>query len=362
MIYFICPYPASRAPSQRFRFEQYLKSISTQCTQVGFWSASEWPEIYKSGSFLKKVVQTVRAFIRRFIFLFKLKKASKIFIHREATPIGLPWFEWVAAKIFRKELIYDFDDAIWLPNSSKANAKLVGKLKSHSKVKTICKLAKTVVVGNEFLATYARQFCDDVRIIPTTIDTEHLHNPSLHTKSDIEIPVVGWTGTHSTLQQLIPIFETLEKVHKHTLFKLLIISDLCPDYMPDFAEFRPWNKENEIRDLMSFDIGIMPLFDTDWERGKCAFKALQYMALKIPAVISAVGMNKEVLENGVQGFLAEPLPVQNPQKWENTLTTLLKDKDLRLKMGKAGRQNVIDKYSVLSQKDAYSRLFEPVAN
>jgi glycosyltransferase involved in cell wall biosynthesis len=405
----ICPYPDGKAPSQRFRFEQYLDSEGGNFIQASFWKEDEWPRIYRKGSIQFKVFSTIKGFGRRLRLLFQVRQFDKVFVHREATPIGPPWFEWAVTKLFRKPLIFDFDDAIWLPNSSKANEKLAGKLKFHGKTAKICSWATTVVAGNDFLADYARRYCNDVRIIPTTIDTEHHHNPDLYEKigakwfkksarietsaanedpksyqdkpppptaivkpleasdqqpvadsrqptANTNLPVIGWTGTQSTLKQLTPLFPTLEKIHKKHPFRFLLIADIPPANMPDFVEFRKWKKETEIEDLLEMDIGVMPLYHTDWERGKCGFKALQYQALGIPAVVSAVGVNTEVVKDGETGFICEPLPFKEGGEWKHNLSKLLESKELRLSMGGRARLHILQHYSVLSQKSAFADL------
>lgn len=386
----VCPYPHGKAPSQRFRFEQYLDLVQADFDIHSFWKEDEWPRIYQDGSMTYKVVRTIGGFGRRLRLLFQVRQYDKVFIHREATPIGLPWFEWAVAKVFRKPIIFDFDDAIWLPNSSKANEKLAGKLKFHGKTAKICSWATTCSVGNSFLADYAKQYCHDVRIIPTTIDTENHHNPDLYVrrgskwvkkseavvadKKSTEVKVatsgkrqadhlesdnlvtIGWTGTHSTLKQLVPLFPLLEKIHKDHPFRFLLIADVPPEAMPEFVEFRKWKKETEIEDLLEMNIGVMPLYDTDWERGKCGFKALQYQALGIPAVASMVGVNATIVKEHKTGFLCEALPLVEDGKWKKELSSLLQMQEVRSKLGRQARIHVIKNYSVQSQKEVFSSL------
>src|SRR5690606_37637078 len=137
-------------------------------------------------------------FFRRKILLFKACKYDYIFIHREVAPLGPPIFEWFLAKMLQKRIIYDFDDAIWLTNTSENN-KLAAGLKWHQKVDAISKWAYKVSCGNTFLCDYARQFNNNVVLNPTTIDTENMHNPALLQKQVNSVLVIGWTGTHSTL-------------------------------------------------------------------------------------------------------------------------------------------------------------------
>lgn len=390
----ICPYPSEKAPSQRFRFEQYLDGLNVSYKQVGFWSDSEWPKIYQSGNLGFKVSRTLMAFVRRFCLLFSVWKYDKVFVHREATPIGPPWFEWFVVKVFRKPLVFDFDDAVWLANASAANAGLVGRLKSHDKVGKICRWAETVVVGNEFLAEFARsqrEYLPRLRhptstssaqalqrgkviVVPTTIDTEGLHNRELYssfdttrakaraTQDDIDekLLTIGWTGTHSTLKQLVPIFPLLEEVYKEQPFRFLLIADEAPAEKPHFVEFRKWNKATEIPDLMRMDIGIMPLFDTDWERGKCGFKALQYMALGIPAVVSGVGVNPEIVEHGKCGFVCDTMPIKCESSWGETLILLLRDNEFRQGIGKSGRDRIEKAYSCKEWKEQYECILQGI--
>lgn len=358
-ILIVCPYPEGKAPSQRFRFEQYLPYMRANGLEVvvkSFWNAKQWPAIYGGSSIGYRVLSTVMAFVKRFFLLFTLPQYDTIFIHREATPIGPPWWEWCAAKVFRKRLIYDFDDAVWLPNSSKANEKLVGRFKNHGKTGKIVGWCEVVFAGNSFLADYALQFCDNVLIVPTTIDL-NLHNSETPTaKGDDAQITIGWTGTHSTLKQLEPLFPLLEMVHRQHPFRFLLIADIPPEIMPDFVEFRKWKKETEIEDLLEMDIGIMPLYDTAWERGKCGFKALQYMALEIPAVVSAVGVNTEIVEDRVNGFVCEPISdtdTDHYPKWERGLVELLKSEELRVQLGENGKRRVEAKYSAEAFKEVY---------
>ena len=354
----VAPYPEKRAPSQRFRFEQYIdlmRDTGVEVRVVSFWSDRHWPAIYRKGQLPLKIYATIEGFLRRFLLLFVLARYDAILVHREATPIGWPWWEWAAAKIWGKILIYDFDDAVWLSNSSSSNARLVGGLKNHGKTAKIISWSQRVFAGNAFLAAYARQFSGRVDVVPTTIDTAHLHNRvKKHTAT--KLPMIGWTGTHSTLKQLMPLMPLLEKLHQTIPFKFLLIADQVPDALPDFVNFKPWNKSTEIDDLLQLDIGIMPLFDTDWERGKCGFKALQYMALGIPSVVSDVGVNAEIVDDGVNGFLCEAMPLSNSVLWEKALTALLTDHALRASLGAAGRNTIIEKYSVKSQTPFYLSL------
>jgi glycosyltransferase involved in cell wall biosynthesis len=318
----IAPYPKGEAPSQRFRFEQYLSFFEDEGYTIEFYpflSDKTWKALYKEGSFFAKAFGMLGSFWRRFLLMFQLRSADVIFIHREASMIGPPVFEWTIAKVLRKKFIYDFDDAIWLPNYSDSNARF-HRLKAYGKVKKIMKWAHVISAGNQHLANFAKQYNPNVTIIPTTIDLENVH--TLSSNQDVEIPIIGWTGTHTTmnyLDELVPVLQELERTHS---FTFRVISNQAPDFELNSLEFVKWNKETEIEDLAKINIGVMPLTDTIWAKGKCGFKGLQYMALEIPSVMSPVGVNTSIVDHGKNGFLCQSL-----QGWKSTClaTYLFKD-------------------------------------
>ncbi len=352
-ILFIVPYPTGAAPSQRFRFEQYFKFLhenSYQFDVKSFWSEKGWSVLYQEKQMIAKFGALLMGFIRRFYLLFYIYQYHRIFMHREALPIGPPIIEYIVSRIFKKKIIYDFDDAIWLPNTSEQN-RLISKLKYHQKVQRICRWSWKISCGNDFLAAFARKFNSQVILNPTTIDTDY-HKSDEHRLKNQAV-TIGWTGTHSTIKYLEPIHPVLEELVDEFQVKLIIISDTKPDWDFDNYEFIPWDKSHEIEQLDRLDIGIMPLADSEWEKGKCGFKALQYMALEKPAVVSNVGVNTTIIEHGTNGFLCE-----KTEDWKTYLIQLIKSESLRKALGKNGRQKVMDSYSVLSNSGLFLSLFE----
>ena len=355
---FICPYPIGQSPSQRFRFEQYLDLLRETGFHIEvhpFLNTATWKILYQHGYFITKVRGIVSGFLKRLRLLGSVRGFDFVFIHREATPIGPPWFEWITAKVFSKKIIYDFDDAIWLPNTSEEN-RLASKLKWHAKVSMICKWSYAVSCGNEYLCDFAKKFNSRVILNPTTIDTKKLHNPSLYQRKQRSGQLtIGWTGTHSTLPYLdpiVPVIQSLEKKFPGQC-KFIVIADKKPSFELPNLEFVKWNKETEIQDLLEFDIGLMPLTKDIWAKGKCGFKALQYMALGIPALASPVGVNSQIIDDGVNGFLCESLA-----QWEESIQKLMKDEILRKKMGESAREKIINFYSVDSNSSNFLSLFE----
>jgi glycosyltransferase involved in cell wall biosynthesis len=355
-VFFLFPYPLSESPSQRFRFEQYFKLLEdsgVRCYNQSFWGIKTWRVLYKSGHTPQKVAGFLTGILKRIFLLIKIGKADYVFIHREIMPVGPPVFEWIIAKIFRKKIIYDFDDAIWLPNTSAEN-RIVSIIKWHSKTQSICKWSYRVSCGNNYLAGFAKQFNRHVVFNPTTIDTEGHHNPACYSKHASGKITVGWTGSHSTLKYIdvvIPVLKQLETKYG-AIFQFIVIANKKPELPLNNLVFIPWKEQTEIEDLSKIDIGIMPLTDDIWAQGKCGFKALQYMALQIPAVVSPVGVNIEIIESGINGFLCS-----SEEEWFNAIDKLLQDETLRHRIGAAGRKKVIEHYSVLSNSSTFLSLF-----
>jgi glycosyltransferase involved in cell wall biosynthesis len=352
-ILFIAPYPYDEAPSQRFRFEQYFNFLKENNFEIHFspfLDQKTWKTLYSDGKVLRKMLGVISSFLKRFFLLFTLYKYDFVFIHREASHIGPPVFEFLIAKVFRKKYNYDFDDAIWLPNYSETNARF-HRLKAYWKVRYCIKWAGSISAGNDYLANYARKFNSIVQIIPTTIDTENHHN--VQTDYHQEKLVIGWTGTHTTMRYLdfiVPVIKELEQKYD---FEFLVISNEAPAYHLKSLRFLKWKRETEIADLARISIGVMPLEMDIWSEGKCGFKGLQYMSLGIPALISPVGVNTQIVSHAENGFL--PLKIED---WKNQLEILLTDIDLRKRIGEAGKKTIDERYSVLSNQSIYLSLFK----
>ena len=353
-ILFLIPYPPGKAPSQRFRFEQYLDVLSTHghtFRLASFIDEATWNILYKPGHALSKVWGIVCGFRRRIGHLVAARNYDFVFIHREAAPLGPPVLEWLLAKVLRKRIIYDFDDAIWIPNTSEAN-RIAAGLKFHRKVEHICRWAYRNSCGNAYLAAYARQFNPAVVINPTTIDTENLHNQVCDQAAPGPL-IIGWTGTHSTLKYLEPIIPVLVQLEAEGLiFEFRVISNQAPELPLRSLRFVPWRKNTEIADLLTFHVGLMPLQDDPWAQGKCAFKALQYMALGIPALVSPVGMNTEVVQDDFNGYVCHTLA-----DWHQRLRELLTDAQHRQALGLAAHATVEQRYSVRANTANFLNLF-----
>ncbi|MBW8051272.1 MAG: glycosyltransferase family 4 protein [Cytophagales bacterium] len=351
-ILFIIPYPIESAPSQRFRFEQYFEILKKKGWGLRIYSFIDdhtWQILYERGHIFSKAYGILKGFIRRFHVLLIVKKYDYVYIHREATPIGPPISEWIISKIIRKRVIYDFDDAVWMTDTSENN-KIISSIKCHWKVSMICKWAYKVSCGNEFLCDYAKRFNKNVILNPSTIDNSHIHSKIKDHNTDKVI--IGWTGSHSTLEYLDIILPVIRKLETKYNFEFWIISNKKPKFKLRSLVLVQWQKSTEVSDLLNLDIGLMPLNDDEWAKGKCGLKALQYMALGIPPVVSPVGVNKSIVDHKVDGYWCE-----TSDDWYYYLEKLILDPGLRTEIGKCARDKVIKHYSVTSNKDNFLSLF-----
>ena len=351
-VLFVAVHPPGRAPSQRFRYEQYVDFLEEHGFRTTFAPVlrpDDYEVVYRAGGYLRKALIAGRGLARRLGEARRLPRFDIVFVQREALQLGTSWFEALAARA-RPRVVFDFDDAIWLQNVSKANRSLAW-LKRPSKTRKLISIADLTIAGNAYLADYARQINPKVAVVPTTIDTDrYVRDASVATDPGI---CIGWTGSLTTIQHfdlILPVFRRLkERYGDQIRFKL--IGD--PDYRHERLGIRgqAWNEATEVRDLSDLDIGVMPLPDDEWARGKCGLKGLQYMALEIPTVMSPVGVNTEIIDDGVNGFLAD-----GQDEWFAKLSRLIESESLRRELGSASRKTVESRYSVRSQQDRYLSL------
>lgn len=327
------------SPGQRFRIEQWepiLRESGVELTYAPFETTELRSVLYSGGKIVEKIGGVTRSMRRRSDELSSLSKFDLVYLFREAALLGPPWFE---RKITRSgvPMVFDFDDAIFFSYKSPSNGYL-SYLKFPGKTAEICRLSAHVLAGNEFLADYARANNENVTIIPTTIDTDKYE--FVERADDHEIVTIGWSGSFSTIQHLDTIRGVLQDLAKTENFRLLVIG--TPQYkIPGVdVEAIQWRSKTEIDDLRHIDIGLMPLPDDNWSKGKCGLKALQYMALGVPTICSPVGVNSTIIRDGENGFLAG-----NAEEWIEKIKLLIHSPELRRKLGRAGRATVEREYS-----------------
>lgn len=338
-ILFWVPYPTEGA-SNRYRIEQYLpylQIINIKYSLHPFWSSYSYKILYKPRYYFKKICFFIFGTLSRIFDLMRIMQYDIVVIHREAYPIGDPFFETIL-NILGKPFIFDFDDAIYLPSGSHQN-KFIKWLKRPKKIKKIIEMSKYVITGNSYLADFALKLNKNVQIIPTPVDTNKYYPVS---KGYNEKITIGWIGSATTLNFLnimSNVFATLSKKFNNVLFK--VVGGVFSFNRVSNIINKPWILKEEIMDLNTFDIGIMPMLDNEWTRGKCGFKAILYMSMGIPCICSSVGVNKKIISDGINGFLAN-----SDEEWIKKLSLLIQNPELRLKIGTAGRKTIEERYSL----------------
>lgn len=335
-----------RSPSQRFRFEQYYAFFEQNGIDAKLsYIITEKDEkyFYSQGWFIRKLWILFKAYIKRLKDVRNSKNYDVVFVQREAIMTRTTFFERMLAK--RKPLIFDFDDAIWKMDVSDANQNLKW-MKNPAKTKRLLKISKAVIAGNSYLYDYALEFNSNTFLIPTTVDTK-LFRPM--PKSDSPI-IIGWSGSKTTIKHFELACEVLKKIKEKFGIKIIfkVIGDAAYENKELGIKGIAWDPNSEVEDLNAIHIGIMPLPNDDWSKGKCGLKGLTYMALEIPTIMFSIGVNTEIIENGVNGFL-----YSTEEELYSHLEKLILDTELRQKIGKAGRKTVEDKYSVNANQQLY---------
>ncbi len=325
-----------KAASARHRFYQYmpyLEEHSVHCTVSPLFD-----DLY-----LKKKLDldspvyhdVLKAFFRRCSAVANARKYDLILVHCEAFPYLPPFFEsyfaWSGIKY-----VYDFDDAIFHQYDQHPNRVL--RLAYRNKISSVISRAALVFAGSPYLAQYAKKFNQRVEVLPTVIDLQRYHVRGGPHPGERPF-TIGWIGSPSTARQLSSIEPALAEACGDGYSGVTIIGSGKVNLQGFPCELLPWQGQTEVADIQKFDVGIMPLADTPWERGKCGFKLIQYMACGIPVVASPVGVNAEIVEHGVNGFLAG-----TQQEWAWALKKLRDNPELRREMGQAGRAKVEREY------------------
>jgi glycosyltransferase involved in cell wall biosynthesis len=249
-------------------------------------------------------------------------------------------------------LLFDFDDAIWLRSASAGPKARPARLRKRLRLAAALRLSDQVIAGNDYLAAYARRWNPRVAVLPTPVDLDYDGDMILQpadSRSDSSLvtghsslPSLGWVGHPSTLgylRRLEPALGALAQRYPGLRLRVVCSEPYESAAIP--VENVPWSLEQEVTNLRGFEIGLMPLEDDPWARGKCAYKALQYMAVGTPVVCSPVGMNLEVIQEGENGLLAGDLDA-----WERQLSRLIESPELRARLGAAGRRTVEQRYSL----------------
>lgn len=336
----------SLGASSRVRYRQYLPYLRSHGVEVSIaplFSNTYLKALYKGDKSWREVFA---GYGRRFFKLLRIRKFDIVIIEKELFPF-LPSIAECLLDIIGVRYVVDYDDALFHRYDHHGNALvrfLLGK-----KIDKVMRHSKVVIAGNEYLAKRARQAgAPLVEIIPTVVDTKRYfptHKPVN------KVPVVGWIGTPKTSRYLLPLLSVFQDLTKEMNVRFVAVGACEEDFEDTPVEVLPWSEETEVATIQLFDIGIMPLDDSHWERGKCGYKLIQYMACGLPVVASPVGVNCEIVIPDKNGFLA-----RTNSEWKTMLRFLLQsDVTVRKSMGRYSRSYVDDWYSLHAQSP---RLYE----
>lgn len=336
----LAPYP-EQAASTRFRIAQFIPLLRQQgidCELKPFISNQQFAQLYRKDRLGRNAIGLGLAAATRLGQLLSARQWDVVFIQREAALVGPPWFERMISTVFRKPIVLDLDDPLWIHYTSPVYGRLGSRLRCLNKTAELIRRAAHVVCGNEFIAEHVRDMGLAATMLPTIVDTRRFA-PKAEPQPG-KPPVIGWIGTHTTLPYLEAITPALEKLaHKHS-FKLKVIGGgRAMTVRGVDVEESDWSLGREVDDFSSLDIGLYPLTDDPWSRCKSGFKAVQYLCCGVPFVASPVGVVKEIAEQSNAALLAS-----TTDEWFAALDRLLTDQALRAQMRRDGREFALGRY------------------
>ncbi|HPV83402.1 MAG TPA: glycosyltransferase family 4 protein [Nitrospira sp.] len=325
-------------PSSRYRVYQFLPHLhhaGIECRVDPLFGATYFSILHVRSSLLQtllKIPYVVARFLKRLGRLLTLGRRDLIVIEGQLFPYAPPLIERLLCWL-RYRVVVEMDDAIYLTRGHER------------KMPVLFSRATGVIVGNDRLAAYASQYASRVTVVPTVVDTERfvptpVRSTVARDQGDDRITIV-WIGLAYNLKYLNVLAPAVRRLQERYRVKLRVVCSEPPVLPGVDIEFRPWEWQREVEDLQDATIGVMPLEDTEWARGKCALKLLQYLAVGLPAVASPVGVNRDIVVNGDNGLLAS-----TEEEWYVRLESLCRDPQLRARMGQAGRRTVETRYSL----------------
>jgi glycosyltransferase involved in cell wall biosynthesis len=343
---------SSLGASSRLRslqFIPYLESAGFHVTVTPFFDDEYLLNLYAGR---RNFFKSLKFYAARADDCMRARDAEIIWLEKEL----FPWIPWALERMALKRLppyVVDYDDAVF--HRYDYDAKGIAKALLHDKIDQVMHSAACVMAGNSYLSDRARSAgASRIEFVPTVVDTDG-YFPGLGDR-DFSRVRVGWIGTPNTWRKYAePVYRILKGSLSRSGASFRAIGASLEPKSEDNFECVPWVEAEEIGMIQSLDIGIMPLQDDPWARGKCGYKLIQYMACGIPVVASPIGVNSEIVEDGVTGFLAE-----TESDWLDAVSCLTQDANLRKVMGDAGRCRVEERYSLQAWAPRVAKLFRSI--
>ncbi len=316
--------PRQRA-SARYRILQFIPELE----QLGFELETLLPAP-------KPKTGTARLFSR-------MREEAEILRHARRADIVFIQKRLFRQALLRKlhasgvKIVFDFDDSITVTHDE--HWSWLTQWKISQRFHATCRQADLVLAGNGYLADQARAYAKRVEILPTVVDFTRYHSGAQGNENRVVLGWIGQPANYCYLQTLAPVLSALSKTHPSLVLRVISRGDIQLDGVA--VEIHTWEESREVEDLLAIDIGLMPMPDDEWTRGKCALKAIQYMAAGVPVVCADVGANREVVRDGIDGLLAA-----DETEWLRALQHLIEDKPLRQRMGQCGRERVEQHFSL----------------
>jgi glycosyltransferase involved in cell wall biosynthesis len=346
-----CTKYGDRAASARQRYLQYAEHLRE--AGINLHTAPLLDNSYLDATFSGRAaskLSVARSYLRRLRGLLREREADAVWLQYEFFPYAPGFFETLALSR-RIPLILDYDDAIFHQYAQHKNP--IVRLMLGGKLKPLLQQAHLAICGNAYLQDYAAQYCRWTDIVPTVVDTD-VYGTATEPQADRPL-TVGWIGSPSTWEFAKPLIGLLTELARRLSLTVRVVGAGPQKDIPPRFEFLPWSEEEEIRLIQGMHIGIMPLPDEPWARGKCGYKLIQYMACELPVVASPVGVNTDIVDHGSNGFLAS-----GPQEWAEALTALAEDAALRRRMGAEGRRKIEQAYSLAVHGPRLAKLLREV--
>jgi glycosyltransferase involved in cell wall biosynthesis len=341
------------AASTRQRFVAYVPALAAAGMDVDF-------SPLLANDHLRRLVagagtswlRVAGSYTARLLALFKARRYDLVWVHCELFPY-LPGGERLAA-ILDRPVVFDFDDAIFHYYDSSSRPwvrRLLGR-----KLEPLLRRAAACTCGNDYLREYASRFCERSLVVPTVVDTS-IYRPRERSDGGGP-PTIGWIGSPSTWVDVRPLLPLFEQLHRETGVRFRAVGAGAGALADQFEglDLVDWTEATEVSEVQRMDIGIMPVRDLPFQRGKSGYKLVQYMACGLPVVASPVGVNCKMVTAGDNGFLAA-----DEAEWRKALLQLIGNAQLRDRMGDSGRKLVEQSYSLASQAPRLVELFKSVA-